>query len=65
MTKGEMLENCKDRDLILEIYGYPDDKNITTTNGNRYEQWIYIRDKERNENEYVYIENNKVTGFQN
>lgn len=21
MTKGEMLENCKDRDLILEIYG--------------------------------------------
>lgn len=64
VAEGVAVEGMTKR-MILEIYGYPNDKNITTTNGNRYEQWIYIRDNERNVREYIYIENDKVTGFQN
>ena len=44
-------------EMLIDSKGYPDDKNITKTVYGNSEQWIYG-------NQYIYVEENKVTAIQ-
>ena len=46
------------REMCEISWGYPNDKNITTSNSGRSEQWVYS-------SSYLYFTNNKLTTIQN
>lgn len=57
MTSGEVLE--------LDVWGLPDDKNITDTAKTRREQWIYRVDIDNDyERMYLYFTNGVLTTVQ-